>query len=378
MNVLKPSFYDDFTCIGTQCKLTCCGGWKIPVEKEKYDEYLNGPDDIRRLALKAVVYDENDGRYYINVSAHETCMFCDDKQLCGVYINIGPDAMSKTCTEFPRGTGMVLGTQEKSLSLGCPSVAGFLRKINDIFSFIAEGEYEEYYDENTNLQIRNSIIDLLQYSELPLWFRAAYSYMCIEKLDKVSEEKKKSQLRLLLSNQVYSSVLEAMLSKNNDEKVKFNSYINLVNTFEKGYKGIRFKEMYDTFSVIDKVIEKNKNIQYDEWKQAYDKLNDCFDGDYMMYKENMYVYNWFMYAFSSDDGSLKLKENIETTIMFVSLVEQLMILYISVYGRLSGEMSDIITAVGARLVDHGRSNVINGLRKDNCNDELGVVMALVR
>jgi lysine-N-methylase len=40
MNLLKTTFYDEFACIGAECPLTCCGGWKIEMEEKTLKERL--------------------------------------------------------------------------------------------------------------------------------------------------------------------------------------------------------------------------------------------------------------------------------------------------------------------------------------------------
>ena len=34
MKLLKPDFYDDFVCIASRCRDTCCAGWEIEVDEE--------------------------------------------------------------------------------------------------------------------------------------------------------------------------------------------------------------------------------------------------------------------------------------------------------------------------------------------------------
>ena len=34
--VFKPEYYDSFSCKGSNCRQTCCGGWAITLSKEEY------------------------------------------------------------------------------------------------------------------------------------------------------------------------------------------------------------------------------------------------------------------------------------------------------------------------------------------------------
>lgn len=37
--VLKPIYYDEFACVGGDCKDTCCAGWTIGIDDETYKKY---------------------------------------------------------------------------------------------------------------------------------------------------------------------------------------------------------------------------------------------------------------------------------------------------------------------------------------------------
>ena len=39
MNILKPVFYDTFSCVGSDCLFTCCGGWCIDVDEKTLKKY---------------------------------------------------------------------------------------------------------------------------------------------------------------------------------------------------------------------------------------------------------------------------------------------------------------------------------------------------
>lgn len=41
MKYHKPSFFDQFKCIGSACTDTCCAGWEIEVDETTAEGYLN-------------------------------------------------------------------------------------------------------------------------------------------------------------------------------------------------------------------------------------------------------------------------------------------------------------------------------------------------
>ena len=50
MNILKPVFYDAFSCVGSDCLLTCCGGWCITVDEKTLKRYRKMGGEIARFA----------------------------------------------------------------------------------------------------------------------------------------------------------------------------------------------------------------------------------------------------------------------------------------------------------------------------------------
>ena len=59
MNLLKATFYDEFSCMGAECPLTCCGGWSIVIDEKTLKDYRMMGGEIGRFAKKCVKYDQN-------------------------------------------------------------------------------------------------------------------------------------------------------------------------------------------------------------------------------------------------------------------------------------------------------------------------------
>lgn len=70
MNLLKTTFYDEFACIGAECPLTCCGGWKIDLSVQfmgisgKIKENDSGRDAQRKVCL---------ARFYLGWNMEHLC-----------------------------------------------------------------------------------------------------------------------------------------------------------------------------------------------------------------------------------------------------------------------------------------------------------------
>ena len=46
MRYIKPDFYDDFRCIASACRHSCCAGWEIDIDEDTADYYAELSDAI--------------------------------------------------------------------------------------------------------------------------------------------------------------------------------------------------------------------------------------------------------------------------------------------------------------------------------------------
>ena len=57
MELLKPDYYDEFTCIADKCTISCCREWKINIDDETYRNWktIQPPSEVpgHRSCLQA-------------------------------------------------------------------------------------------------------------------------------------------------------------------------------------------------------------------------------------------------------------------------------------------------------------------------------------
>lgn len=51
MKIIKPFYYDEFRCIGGECKDSCCIGWKAYMEALYKDLKEEGYDSLAYLTI---------------------------------------------------------------------------------------------------------------------------------------------------------------------------------------------------------------------------------------------------------------------------------------------------------------------------------------
>ena len=163
MKLIKPDYYDSFTCIAGACPDSCCKEWDVLVDPDKAAFYRSLPGNLGdrlRQVLK-----EEDGETYMTIENRRCPMWRQDG-LCRIQAELGESALCKTCREFPRLTHDYGDFIEYGLELSCPESARIIMSTpNPTFAVqeIPGGEEPEYdeADMETLLRTRENIRRLL-------------------------------------------------------------------------------------------------------------------------------------------------------------------------------------------------------------------------
>ena len=126
--VIAPMYMETFQCIGSSCEETCCQGWVITIDKQTYKKYRT--IEVRELRDKikaSVVLTENaasaDNYAQIKLDDNGSCVFLDEKKLCGIQSKLGASYLSKTCHIYPRSFARKNDEISHYASLSCPEAA---------------------------------------------------------------------------------------------------------------------------------------------------------------------------------------------------------------------------------------------------------------
>lgn len=124
--VITPEFVKKFACVGPNCLISCCQGWKIDIDKKTHHDYLNAlHPEISRLAKENLMLVRKGKQRYsrIKLDAQGQCPFLDENKLCLVHRELGDKALSATCSTYPRCKKHYADTTRYSMTLSCPEVA---------------------------------------------------------------------------------------------------------------------------------------------------------------------------------------------------------------------------------------------------------------
>lgn len=123
LHITTPIFYSRFKCIGSECIEHCCKGWSVSIDKDTYNKYKNSDvfliRDVAQNQMQMVK--KNHAQYgLIKLKEDGNCPLLDEERLCQVYKHMGPNALSHTCTTYPRIEREFREEKRLSLSLSCP------------------------------------------------------------------------------------------------------------------------------------------------------------------------------------------------------------------------------------------------------------------
>lgn len=144
--VLKPEYYDSFSCKGSSCRQTCCGGWAITLSKEEYrkiQHYIrdNKIFSSRTYFQKMPATQRSDNSYMkMILDINQNCQFLNEKKLCNLQCHFGKETLPNTCNWFPRKLFENYGLFCATASPGCEKVLEML-PINRSLAFSIQEEY---------------------------------------------------------------------------------------------------------------------------------------------------------------------------------------------------------------------------------------------
>lgn len=129
-----PSYYRKFHCIADRCSDSCCIGWEIDIDEDTFAYYKSVEGAFgERLAAHMEEGEQNS----FTLKENGWCPFLNENKLCDICMELGEEALSEVCTEFPRFTMEYGKVREKVLSLSCEEVGRIL------FSSDEKTEWEE-------------------------------------------------------------------------------------------------------------------------------------------------------------------------------------------------------------------------------------------
>lgn len=143
MKLRTPFYYDEFSCITSECKDNCCfGGWQIDVDDETYEYYKNLGTPLGKKILSCI--SEGEEHCFKLVDGH--CPLLKDTGLCTIHSELGAEHLSVVCDQFPRYTEYYGDVKEMGIGLACEEAERIIFSKDYTFSMV-ETDIDERSDE---------------------------------------------------------------------------------------------------------------------------------------------------------------------------------------------------------------------------------------
>ena len=174
MEITRPDYYKEFSCIAGACPDTCCAGWQIVIDDKSLKKYKRVKGTFRNRLHNDIDWKEKVFRQY-----EKRCAFLNEDSLCDIYSEVGKRMLCDTCRKYPRHIEEFEGLREYSLSLSCPEAARILlgRRENVTFQTAEVPSPEETYDDFDYMlftaleDTREYFLNVLQNRQIPMRLR---------------------------------------------------------------------------------------------------------------------------------------------------------------------------------------------------------------
>lgn len=157
MPILRPAYYDSFTCTAGECSFTCCQEWNISVDDDTLVHWHHRGISQHAEKMKDC--------HIISLDSQKRCPHLNAQNLCELVINSGEDDLPDTCRTFPRQSQEFDDRTEFSLVLCCPHVIDLLNELPsfslsivnaEVVSILTDFHFDFLFD------TREQIINLIQ------------------------------------------------------------------------------------------------------------------------------------------------------------------------------------------------------------------------
>lgn len=105
IHYIQPRYYKNFSCIGPDCTMNCCFGWRIDWTKAEVEKLKSAElsDEFKELISKTFVRGGEDSEdYIVEFGDNGYCPLQDENGLCRIQKELGVDYMSHVCMTYPR------------------------------------------------------------------------------------------------------------------------------------------------------------------------------------------------------------------------------------------------------------------------------------
>ncbi|ABX40703.1 flagellin lysine-N-methylase [Lachnoclostridium phytofermentans] len=311
MKILKPYYYDKFTCIGNKCPNTCCKGWRITVDDATYKAYKDVEGTFGKQLIQNIDCEGKVKKFILD--SDMKCPFLNDNLLCDIYINLGEEFMCRTCKVYPRVIKVHADVIEQTLTLSCPEVSRLLISSNKVIDFKLEEETHSVFKSAKTmddallsclLHVRSLIIDIMQKRHIKLYYRQLLIIIIADKVQTSLNKKDYNEAEVIIQRFYHEDIINLYIEQfkniKENKKVKFDFISKLLEQIiscfldkDKYISQLYKKYLIDSGMTIESILGKYEE-QFDQYYESHQYVY-----------ENFYVHTIFRYCLDAlDDGDI--------------------------------------------------------------------------
>ncbi len=358
MSYYKLDVFSDFECIGSACPENCCsGGWIIYVDEASYERYKHIPGEFGDKIRANITGEE--GKRHIKLNQRRSCPFLDEKGLCDMYKEIGPENMCLTCKTYPRVTQSITDNDKlRCLQLSCPEVARLLFSKKDKINIVSiEAENKAEPDDATK-KVKDLLLSglltslsIVQNRELKISQRLKLLILFNDMLEQAEKSGEDTEEII----QAYSDERQQLaLADNLNELVTEHQLVTklfliIINHYAK--EKIHFRMMIeDVLAVVNKKIASGG--------LDMEKMLDAIQGDdYELYMEQYMVYILFKSYFEAGKN-MNLIDMLSFPVYMYCLNACFLALYTEKKGApLDFEETTVVYSHLSRFIEHNNGTI---------------------
>ena len=158
MKYIRPDYCDDFHCIASACRHSCCIGWEIDIDPDSAERFSKVGGRIGEKLRKSISY-ESEPHFILDEKEH--CPFLKGNGLCELIIELGEDSLCDICAEHPRFYNESPGRVEYGVGMCCEEAVRLLLSGKEPVKLLTECDGAEDEEPSELIVLRDKMLTIL-------------------------------------------------------------------------------------------------------------------------------------------------------------------------------------------------------------------------
>lgn len=396
MDILMPTYYKQFSCIGTACEDTCCNGWTVTVDKATYKKYKNVKAPNLRFLLEKKIKRNKKNPTDLNyakleLDENQNCVFLTEEKLCSIHGQLGEKFLCNTCSVYPRSVNRFDSIIEVSLETSCPEALRLMILERDGINFELTNEFKisSYINRKVDSasnplfwEFRSGIIRILQNRSQTIEIRLSVLGLLFKKAEEMKNNNMDELLQIISAYESNLSDDHFINSLNNLSSNKEFQIMLLKAIIEIRVNGGSSSSRY--LDCVEQMIDglgMNKGAEFEHVMSRYDE-NLLIYNDYMMKNEHI-LENFLVNFVFKNQAPYNQSTYFESYILLVlnfAMIKLHLVGLVGHFGYLNEEIVSKLIQSFSKEIDHNPSfkNVILKKMEENGYNTLAHMIVLLK